>query len=224
MSSNPHYCQIIRQINKEKRHLWCLQQLVNGEDFSDYIWTDECTVVIERKQKTYRRVSQPRKLKPKPKHPLRLHVWGGISMKGATKLVMFTENLTAINFGKVLETGLIPFVRDKFPLQHKFQQDNDPKHHSNYIKEFLKDHDIQWWNTPAESPDLNPIEKVWGSMKNYLRNVHFRRIENRNLDGLKNGIKAFWKTLTPSVCCKYINHIHKVIPIVVERKGDASGY
>ena len=57
-------------------------------------------------------------------------------MKGATKLVMFTENLTAINFGKVPETGLILFVRDKFPLQHKFQQDNDPKHRSNYIKDF----------------------------------------------------------------------------------------
>ena len=145
-------------------------------------------------------------------------------MKGATKLVMFTENLNAIRFAKVLEAGLIPFVRAKFPApgQHKFQQDNDLKHRSNYIKQFLEDHNIWWYKTPAESPDLNPIEKVWGSMKNYLRNVHFRTVENRNLNGLKNGIKAFWKTLTPSVCRKYINHIKKVMPIIVERKGDAS--
>lgn len=137
---------------------------------------------------------------------------------------MFMENLNAVRFGEVLEAGLIPFVWSKFPDHHRFQQDNDPKHRSNYIQQFLKDHKILWWKTPAESPDLNPIEKVWGSMKNYLRNVHFRSIENRNLDGLKNGIKAFWKTLTPSVCCKYINHINKVIPIIVERKGDASGH
>jgi len=44
-----------------------------------------------------------------------------------------------------------------------------------------------------KAPDLNPIEKVWGSMKNVLRDVHFRKPENRNLAGLKNGFKQFWK-------------------------------
>ena len=43
------------------------------------------------------------------------------------------------------------------------------------------------------------------------------------LAGLKNGIKKFWKTLTPTICCKYINHIHKVMPIVIENRGEASG-
>ena len=223
VSSLPHYCQIIRNANKEKRYLWCHQQTVNNEDFKDVIWSDECTVMIERKRKSYRRLGHSRKLKPKPKHPLRMHVWGGgISMKGATPLIMFKENLTAVRYAKILETGLIPFVRSKFTDKHKFQQDNDPKHRSHYIKQFLENQKIEWWKTPAESPDLNPIE-VWGSMKNYLRDVHFRNPENRNLNGLKAGIKAFWKTLTPKVCSKYINHIKKVIPIIIQREGDASG-
>ena len=102
-------------------------------------------------------------------------------MRGATQLVMFKEILTATRFGKVLKKGLIPFVRSKFPHHHKFQQDNDPEHRSNYIKKFLEDNSIEWWKTPAETPDLNPIEKVWGSMKNYLRNVHFRKLENQDI-------------------------------------------
>ena len=61
-------------------------------------------------------------------------------------------------------------------------------------------------------------------MKNFLRDVHFRKPENRNLAGLKNGIKQFWKTLTPKVCCKYIDHIHKVMPIVIENQGGPSGH
>ena len=90
----------------------------------------------DRKRKSYRRVGHSRKLKPKPKHPLRIHIWGVISMKGATPLIMFTENLTAVRFAKILEAGLIPFVRSKFPNKHKFQQDNDPKHRSHYIQQF----------------------------------------------------------------------------------------
>ena len=224
MSSVPHYCQIIRGVNKNKRHLWCHQQTVNKEDFSNVIWSDECTVIIERKRKTYRRAGHPRVLKPKAKHPLRIHIWGGISMKGATPLVFFRENLAAIRLGKIFETGLIPFIRSKFPDSHKFQMDNDPKHTSHYIKDFLEHHHIEWWKTPAESPDLNPIEKVWGSLKYFLRDVHFRNPANRNLSGLKSGIKTFWKTLTPKVCRKYINHIKKVIPIIIQRQGEASGH
>ena len=224
ITSSPHYCQMIREENKWKRLLWCLQQTINSEMFKDVIWSDECTVMIERKRKTCRRVGQPRKLKPKPKHPLKVHIWGATSTKGAAPLVMFTENLTAIRLGKIFEASLIPFVQSKFPVQHKFQMDNDPKHTSHYIRDFLESNKIYWWKTPAESPDLNPIEKVWGSMKNFLRNVHFRKLENRNLAGLKNGIKKFWKTLTPTVCCKYINHIHKVMPIVIENRGEASGH
>jgi len=95
----------------------------------------------------------------KVRKEFKLHIWGGILVRGATRLVMFKEILTATRFGKVLKKGLIPFVRSKFPHHHKFQQDNDPEHRSNYIKKFLEDNSIEWWKTPAETPDLNPIEK-----------------------------------------------------------------
>ena len=37
------------------------------------------------------------------------------------------------------------------------------------------------------------------------------------LDNLKEGIRTFWRTLTPSVC---INHLHKVIPAVLNKVVD----
>ena len=111
---------------------------MNNEKFDDTIWSDECGVLIERKRKTCRRIGQPRKLKPKPKHPLKVHIWGAISKKGAAPVVIFTENLTAVQFTKILEASLIPFVQSKFPRQHKFQMDNDPKHTSNFVHSFLK--------------------------------------------------------------------------------------
>ena len=132
VSSLPHYCQMISGNNKWKRLLWCLQQTINGEKFKDVIWSDECSVIIGRKRKTYQRVGQPHRFKPKPKHPLKVHIWRAISTKGAAPLVIFIENLTAIRFGKIIESSLVLFIREKFPVAHKFQMDNDPKHTSNY--------------------------------------------------------------------------------------------
>ena len=79
---------------------------------------------------------------------------------------------------------------------------------------------ISWGKSQAESPDLNPTEKVWGSMKTYLRDKH----KPRNLEELKEGIRAYWKKLTPEVCTRYIDHLQKVMPIVVSEQGAPSGH
>lgn len=71
-----------------------------------------------------------------------------------------------------------------------------------------------------ESPDLNPNENVWGSMKQYLRTYY----KPRNLQELKDGIESFWVTLTPEVFKSYINHLNKVIPKIVKVNADPSGY
>ena len=57
-------------------------------------------------------------------------------------------------------------------------------------------------------------------MKQYLR-MHYKP---RNLEELKTGIEQFWLSLTPDVCEKYIRHLKKVIPKIVEVQGNPSGY
>ena len=106
------------------------------------------------------------------------------------------------------------------PAHHRLMQDNDPKHSSILATAYLQDNGVMWWKTPPESPDLNPIENVLGSMKGYLRDKY----KPTNLETLIEGIKSFWKTLTPEVCRKYIGHIYKMIPKVIEENGGPSGY
>ena len=218
---NARYCQLIREGNKEKRLMWCEKMIEENEEFNDVLFTDESSVMLEtHRKKCYRRRGAPSKFKPRPKHPVKVHVWGGISKQGATAVAIFTGIMTATRYTQILDAALLPFKEDVFPSGFRFQQDNDPKHCARYTRDYFTRNDINWWCTPAESPDLNPIENVWGSMKEFLR----KEYKPKGLEDLKKGIREFWKTLTPSVCTRYINHLHRVIPKVIEENGGPSGF
>ena len=85
---------------------------------------------------------------------------------------------------------------------------------------FIEENNINYWPTPAESPDLNPIEMIWHELKSYLR----RFVKPTNKEQLVNGIQEFWQTVTPEKCQRYIGHLRKVVLEVIRREGRASGY
>ena len=66
-------------------------------------------------------------------------------------------------------------------------QDNDPKHTSRHAAGFMADNDVNWWKTPPESPDCNPIECLWHELKEYMR----REVKPTTKEQLVEGIKAF---------------------------------
>ena len=55
---------------------------LGDDDFHDVIWTDGCSVQLERhSRRCFKKKGQVKKLKPKPKHPLKVHLWGGICVE-----------------------------------------------------------------------------------------------------------------------------------------------
>ena len=102
--------------------------------------------------------------------------------------------MTATRYGDILYVSLIPFLQKSYPNGHRLYQDNDSQHTSRYIQAFFAQNEINWWRSPPESSDLNPIEKVWGSMKNFLRDKH----KPRNMAKLKAGIRISGRQWHPS--------------------------
>ena len=216
------YCQVIRDSNKQKRLVWAMENLAEAlqNGFKDVLWTDECSIQLEQhKRFCYRKKSEPPKPKPRPKHPCKVHVWAGISQEGKTPIVVFSGIMNAVAFIEVLENGLIPYL-ENVNRNARFMQDNDPKHSSNRVKSWLESKNVNWWKTPAESPDLNPIENMWHEMKEYLR----REVKPTNKEELVSGILKFWENFDTAKCKKYINHLRKVMPKVIEMNGGPTGY
>ncbi len=44
----------------------------------------------------------------------------------------------------------------------------DPKHTSRLTRNYMEEHNINWWKTPAESPGCTPIENIWHKAKEFL--------------------------------------------------------
>ena len=217
------YCQLVREVNRAKGLEFCQRCLDTGESFDDVIFTDESSIFMENHGKlTFRRSWEPPKLKGRPKHPYKVHVWGGISKRGATSLAIFTGLMDAEFYvNGILKTHLKPFIEQVFPDGHRFQQDNDPKHTSKRAREYYTSSGVNWWPTPPESPDLNPIENVWHELKHHLRKVYKPTTKQQLLDG----IQEFWSTkVTSQKCHKYIGHLRKVVPRVIEREGRATEF
>lgn len=129
-------------------------------------------------------------------------MWTGISKIGATHIVMFSGIMNTTKYGDILSASLVPFIGENYSNGNRLF-DNDPKHTSKYIQNFFQKHNINWWRSPAESLDLNPIELVRGSVKTFIHD----KLKPRTPPQLKEAIAQPWRKMTRETCTKYVDHL-----------------
>ncbi len=100
-----------------------------------------------------------------------------------------------------------------------FQQDLAPAHSAKATSTWFKDHGIPVLNWPANSPDLNPIENLWGIVRRKMRYAR-----PNNAEELKATIRATWALITPEQCHRLINSMPRRIAAVIQAKGAPTKY
>ena len=101
------------------------------------------------------------------------------------------------------------------------QQDNDPKHTSKKVKEWLGEQKFRTMVWPAQSPDLNLIEHLWGYLKRRLA-------EHENppsgIHELWERVQMDWEEIAASECQKLIQSMPRRVQAVLKAKGGYTKY
>ena len=117
--------------------------------------------------------------------------------------------MTATRYTKILDAALVPFISTTYPDHHRFYQDNDHKHTSCWAQWYFANRNINWFTSPPESPDLDPTENAWGTMKQAIRNEY----KPRTLPQLEEAIKRHGNSIvittqaTQVICVMYCTYI-----------------
>ncbi len=109
------YCQIVSSNNRIKRFIYACCAKIYHEKYDDSIHADECTVEMRNTTiKTWHKGSNILRASGgrigKPKYNNKVHLWGGISRKGLTNLVIFEGKMNSAGFQNILTEGLLPFL------------------------------------------------------------------------------------------------------------------
>ena len=102
-----------------------------------------------------------------------------------------------------------------FVLQH----DNDPRHTPKLTKELFEDNGISTLNWPSQSPDLNPIENLWNTLK-----VKVHKLNLQNIKQLEELCKEEWGKVMLDQCGKLVANYKKRLEAVKQNRGYATKY
>ena len=145
-------------------------------------------------------------------------IWGCMSAAGTREMRFIEGIMDSKMYCDILMQNMKPFLK-KLGRTAVFQHDNDPKHTSKMTTAFLKKSKVKVMKWPSMSPDLNPIEHLWGILK---RKVEERQVSN--IRQLREVIMEKWKNIPATTCTALVNSMPRRVQAVLDNNGAHTKY
>ncbi|KAH9143832.1 hypothetical protein AeRB84_012191 [Aphanomyces euteiches] len=130
-----------------------------------------------------------------------------------------------MKYCETIDCFLLPFlekVETKNPGEDiLFQQDNASIHVSAFTKSHFSDLGIKPIKWPAKSPDLNPIEIVWGAL---AREVYANGRQYESPDELRRSIVFEWANIRQEYLSTLVDSMSTRMAQVILMRGAAIDY
>jgi len=147
--------------------------------------------------------------------------WDGFGYAGKSPLCFIPTRTNAEIYIELLETVLIEFAGDHYGDEWIFQQDNAPIHTARKTKDFLAARKIPLLQWPAISPDLNPIEDLWGILSN---KVYKNGRQFDTVNDLKKALIKEWDQINPTTLQNLATSMPNRINQIFIKKGKHINY
>ncbi len=218
---------LLNQRQHQKRLTWAVEK--NNwtvAQWSKVLFSDEskfCISFGNQGPRVWRKSGEaqnPCCLKSSVKFPQSVMIWAAMSSAGVGPLCFLKSTVNAAIYQEILEHFMLPSADKLYgDADFIFQQDLAPAHTAKSTKSWLNDHGVGVLDWPANSPDLNPIENLWGIVKRKMRDTR-----PNNADELKATVKETWASIPPQQCHKLITSMPRRIEAVIKAKGAPTKY
>jgi hypothetical protein len=148
-------------------------------------------------------------------------VWGGFGWNGTWNLEFISGRMTAASYTTMLLKKIDSEQRPPRTDDWFFQQDNAPIHVARSTLGALQDRGILLIDWPAYSPDMNPIENLWGIL---TRRVYEGGRQFCDVTELREAIQACWRQITVTECQTLIQSMRNRLFAVLEAHGGPTKY
>jgi len=148
-------------------------------------------------------------------------MWGCMAASGVGNFEFIDGIMDKYVYQGLLERNLKESVQ-KLHLGRRFifQEDNDPKHTSKLVQDYLKSQRITRMDWPPQSPDLNPIEHLWEILDREIRNSSIS-----SKQALREMISECWSTLTETgITQTLVDSMPRRLEAVIAAKGAPTPY
>lgn len=150
-----------------------------------------------------------------------LMAWAGFNFSGKTEIVFIDGSINSSKYQSVLGRYLLPFMDSQMHRDCIFQQDNARPHTAKATKEWIEREGIVCLDWPAYSPDLNPIENLWGIL---VRGVFSNGRQFDEIEELKKAILEAWDSIEPSILQNLILSMKQRMFSVMVNQGAHTDY
>ncbi len=141
-------------------------------------------------------------------------IWAAMSSASVGPLCFLKSTVNAAIYQEILEHFMLPSADKLYgDADFIFQQDLAPAHTAKGTKSWFNDHGVTVLDWPANSPDLKPIDNLWGIVKRKMRDTR-----PNNADDPKATVKETWASIPPQKCHKLITSMPCRIEAVIKAK------